>query len=121
MHSQICTNPNILVLQEHYQAYSAAVAARHNKLRQSQSKQSKENQAEVQALEWSIITLSYPLVPHPQSLTGEGLLACSSFVILIGHHASVHMTFTLIKELDFSHPVSSFLSSCLAQRYGSNP
>jgi len=47
-----------------------------------------------------IITFLYTPVPRPQSLIGEGLLACSSFVLLIGHHVSVHTTFTLIEELD---------------------
>jgi len=79
------------------------VAACCNKLRQSQSKQ-KQAEAAAEALEWLIITFLYPLFPHPQSLIGEGLLACSSFVLLIGHHVSIHMTFTLIEELDFPIP-----------------
>ena len=62
---------------------------------------SKKKQAKAEALYWLIITFLYPLVPHPQSLVGEDLLACGSFVLLICHHASIHSTFMLIKELDF--------------------
>jgi len=47
-----------------------------------------EAEAEAEALYWVSITFLYSLVPHPQNLIGEGLLAHGSFVLQIDHLAS---------------------------------
>jgi len=65
------------------------VAARHNRLRQSKSKYAKQKKADrSRNTYWVSITFLYSLVPHPQNLIGEGLLAHGSFVLLTDHLAS---------------------------------
>jgi len=53
-----------------------------------QASNAKEKQTEAEALYLVSITFLYSLVPHPQILIGEGLLASGSFVLLIDHLAS---------------------------------